>query len=227
MFYGNAKPTILCEGKTDNVYLKSAISVLVASYPKLAKAKSGATPYDLLIRFLEYSKRTRFLLQLYGGTSYLYPFIASFDKHYKFYKAPSPSCPVIIVADNDLGFKGIDSQLNKISSATAHPITLAKHDFRNAEFIHVIHNLYIVLTPRTAIGQDTAIEDLFDAATRQIKVSGKSFNPKNDSNNATEYGKEIFAKKVIQANKSTIDFSGLKPLLDRITNAIDHYDSIK
>lgn len=227
LFYGNTKPTILCEGKTDNVYLKSAISVLVANYATLAKPKSNNSSYDLLVRFLKYSKRTRFLLQLYGGTSYLYPFISTFDKHYKFYKAPSPTCPVIIVVDNDSGFNGIDGQLKKIDSAMAHPTSLPKHDFRNAEFIHVIHNLYVVLTPLSAAGTETAIEDLFDIATRQIQVSGKTFNPKNDSDNATEYGKEVFAKKVIQTQKSSIDFNGLKPLLNRIVKAIDHYDSIK
>jgi hypothetical protein len=90
-----------------------------------------------------------------------------------------------------------------------------------------MHNLYVVLTPLCAVGKETAIEDLFDAATRQIKVSGKSFNPKDDRNNDKEYGKEIFAKKVIHAQKSKIDFNGLRPLLDRIVKAIDHYDSIK
>ncbi len=227
LFYNNAKPTILCEGKTDNVYLKSAISVLVANYPKLATPKSNKSPYDLLVRFLEYTKRTRFLLQLYGGTSYLNYFIGSFDKHFRFYKAPNPINPVIIIVDNDSGFNSIDIQLQKIASTIAYPTTLDKHDFRNAEFIHVIHNLYIALTPLSTTGQETAIEDLFDAATRQIQVSGKSFNPKNDSDNATEYGKEVFAKKVIQAQKGTINFNELKPLLDRIVKAIDHYDSIK
>ncbi|MFT5118035.1 MAG: RNA-directed DNA polymerase [Kiritimatiellia bacterium] len=232
LFYGNTKPTILCEGKTDNVYLKSAISKLVSAYPKLATPKVNDTPHRLLVRFLNYTERTRFLLQLYGGTSYLNYFISSYYKHYKFYKAPKPKHPVLIVLDNDSGFKGkkdsgIDGKLKKIDSAKAYPATLSKHDFRGADFIHVIHNLYIVLTPLGDKGQETAIEDLFDAVTRQIQVSGKSFNPKEDKDNEKEYGKEVFANKVINAQKSTINFDGLKPLLDRIVKAIEHYDAIK
>ena len=76
-------------------------------------------------------------------------------------------------------------------------------------------------------GQETAIEDLFDEDTRKIQVSGKIFNPKKDSDSATEYGKEIFANKVIRAQKGTIDFNGLRPLLDRIVQAIDHYNASK
>jgi len=66
---------------------------------------------------------------------------------------------------------------------------------------------------------------LFDDATRKTQVSGKSFNSNNKIDNATEYGKEIFAKKVIQAQKNSIDFNGFKPLLDRIVKALDHFNS--
>lgn len=86
LFYGNDKPTFLCEGKTDNVYLKSAISELAASYPNLASPKSATKDYELLVRFLEYSKRTRFLLELFGGADYLKDFIGSFENLSNFYK---------------------------------------------------------------------------------------------------------------------------------------------
>ena len=49
--------------------------------------------------------------------------------------------------DNDSGFLGTEGKLNNIDSATSFPTTLAKDDFRHADFIHVMHNLYIVLTP--------------------------------------------------------------------------------
>lgn len=232
LFYGNTKPTILCEGKTDNVYLKSAINKLVSSYPELANEKTKATEYNLLIRFVEYSKRTRFLLELYGGTSYLSFFISKFDKHYKFYKAPKPQFPVIIILDNDKGFsdkkdKGIDTKLKKIDSVTVYPTTLKKDAYREADFIHVMHNFYIVLTPLDSTGKETAIENLFDKSTRDIKVAEKTFNPDKEFDHTKEYGKEVFANKVIKAQKDKINFDGLKPLLDHMVKAINHYDSIK
>lgn len=226
-FYGNKVPTILCEGKTDNVYLKCAIHMLVNSYPKLAKGKTETEPYKLLLTFLKYTKRTRFLLQLHGGTSYLSFFIYLFDKHYSFYKAPKPNSPVIIIADNDSGFKTIEKKLSKIDSAKGYHGKKEIKDYRQADFIHVVHNLYIVLTPITKINKETEIEDLFDCSTRKIQISGKTFNPSDVINNYTEYGKEVFAKKVVQTQKGSINFNGFKPLLDRIDSVINHYDSIE
>ena len=63
LFYANIKPTILCEGKTDNIYLKSAISILAEHYPKLANRKTEKNPYELLIQFVEYSTGTTIHLE--------------------------------------------------------------------------------------------------------------------------------------------------------------------
>jgi retron-type reverse transcriptase len=228
MFYANEKPTIICEGKTDNIYLKSAISCLAANYPKLATPKSANKPYELLVKFFNYTNRTRFLLQLNGGTPYLNTFISDFEAHYDFYKAPKPKHPIIIILDNDAGFNGIDGLLKGKASAKRYPVVKnKKSDFRGANFIHVAHNLYIVLTPPNATGGHTAIESLFTPATLGVKIQKKSFNPENKINIATEYGKEIFAKKVVLANKKTIDFSGFDVILKRILLCIKHYETRK
>lgn len=223
LFYGNTEPTMLCEGKTDNVYLRSAINKLASDHPDLAIQKTSDSPYKLLVKFVKYSKRTRFLLELHGGTSYLKFFITKFDKHFQFYKAPKPQHPVIIILDNDDGFPVIKNTLNNISSVIVYPTTLKKDDYSKADFIHVMHNLYIVLTPLKN-GNDSAIEDLFDDDTKKIKVAGKSFNPEDNADNATEYGKEVFAKKVVAAQKDSIDFEGFKPLLSRIVSVINHFN---
>lgn len=227
-FCANEKPTIICEGKTDNLYLKSAIHVLAASFPKLAKPKTAKQPYELLVKFFNYTNRTRFLLQLHGGTSYLHSFISDFDEQVKFYKAPKPKHPVIIILDNDTGFNGIDGLLKGKQSVKRYPYTAGKKtEFRGANFIHVTANLYIVLTPLTKKGDQTAIESLFTPETLGVKIQEKSFNPENKINISTEYGKEIFAKKVILANKKNVDFSGFEKILKRISLCIKHYESIK
>lgn len=227
-FYANEKPTIVCEGKTDNIYIKAAISKYAIDYPKLAKPKTANSPYKLLVSLFNYSERTRFLLQLYGGTSYLKDFIESFNTHYKFYQAPPPNNPVIIVLDNDTGFDKIEGLLKgNLLNATPYPKMPGKNEYRGAEFIHITNNLYVVLTPLGNADKQTAIEDLFTSATLKEKVSGKSFNSTNKIDITKEYGKEIFAKKVILAKKPTIDFVGFKILLNRIVKCIEHYDSIK
>lgn len=227
-FYGNDKATIICEGKTDNIYLKSAISRLAASYPQLAKAQSATSPYQLLISLFRYTARTRFLLELYGGTSYLKDFIMKLAENHKFYNAPKPAHPVIIVLDNDGGFDEINKILtNKKVPATPHPKPPNKDNYRSADFIYLIENLYIVLTPLPTTGKHSAIEDLFTQATRDEPFEGKTFSSDKDFDKSKHFGKEIFSKKIILHKKVSIEFSGFKILLDRITQCINHYNSIK
>jgi len=223
-FYGNSKPTILCEGKTDNVYLKSAINVLQDHYPRLAKSKSKHGEYKPIVHFFNYSKRTRFLLELFGGADYLKGFVENFQKNHSFYKAPKPKNPVILLLDNDSGSNGIINLIKGLRTTTIHPSTTKKDDIKNADFIHIMHNLYLVLTPLNGSNgsSDTAIEDLFDATTKSIKVGGKSFNP-GKPDTSKEYGKEIFANRVVKEKKSSINFDGFKPLLNRISAVIEHY----
>lgn len=225
-FYGNTQPTILCEGKTDNIYLESAINILVDNYPKLATKKTKDNAYKLSIRFMKYSGRTHFLMGLNGGgTGSLKNFLNKFDDKYKSYKAPRPQHPVIIVLDNDCGLSGFRKDLLKISTVTlSSSKPLEKDNDRTTEFIHVVHNLYVVLTPE----KDTSIEDLFDNKTRKTEWSGKTFNPDDkEIDTDKEYSKIIFATRVVKAQKGSIDFNGFKPLLDRVVGAINHYDSIK
>ena len=87
-------------------------------------------------------------------------------------------------------------------------------------FIHVFKNLYAVPTPFGPNSSQTEIEDLFDIATRAIQVGGKSFSSAKDIDEDTQYGKRVFAHRVIAAKAAKIDFSGFKPLLTNITNAI-------
>lgn len=222
-FYINEKPTILCEGKTDNIYLKSAIRSLAKNHPKLSEQK----PYHLLLNFMNYSKKTRFLLNLYGGTSYLNLFIEKFQEKQVFYKSLKPKNPVILVLDNDSGFKqDIEKNLKKIKTAKPYPEDIGNKNFRESDFIHVNNNLYIVLTPLLD-RDETEMEDFFDNKTRQTVVSGKTFNKSNNKiDNKKEYGKEIFSKKVVLENKKSIDFSGFSTILRRIEKCIDHYKNI-
>lgn len=227
-FYGNDKATVICEGKTDNIYLKSAISRLAPDYPRLAKAKSATSEYQLLISLFRYSARTRFLLELYGGTSYLKDFIMKFSDNHKFYKAPKPIHPVIIVLDNDGGFDEISKILtNRKVPSTSYPIAPGKDDYRSADFIYLIENLYIVLTPPPTSGKHSAIEDLFTKATRDDPFEGKTFSPDKSFDKSKHFGKEVFSKKIILTKKGSIDFSGFRALLDRILQCINHYDTIK
>lgn len=220
-FYANNKPTILCEGKTDNIYLKSAISMLAKQYPLLANEKTETTPYDLLVNFFRYSKRTRYLLDLYGGGSYLKKFVERYQENLKFYQKEIPINPVILILDND---SGPDALLNHlITEKSKYPnCTKSKENVRNSEFIHITSNLYLILTPRID-NDESRMESLFDKSTLSVLVDGRSFDPSKDADTTTTYGKNTFATKVVMEKKATVSFEGFKPLLDRVVSVIQYH----
>jgi retron-type reverse transcriptase len=228
LFHSANSPTILTEGKTDNLYLKSAINVLASAYPKLGLAKTATSPYKLLVKFINYSPRTEFLLELEGGADYLNGFIRNYEKNFERFKAPTNQFPVIIVVDNDTGPNQIVSTISKLAQARIFPASLdLKSNIRNADFIHIGKNLYLVMTPLLGGGLFSDIEAFFTDNDRLIPYHGKCFNTMKNRVDGKDLSKDAFANHIISAQKSKINFDGLKPLLDRVVLAIEHYDSLK
>jgi RNA-directed DNA polymerase len=213
-FYAPTMPVIVCEGKTDNTYLKHAIKSLASSYPMLATAGS---PPKLGVRFFKYSgQRTSHITEITGGVGGL----CKLMKHYQSdidtkFKAPVPRHPVIVLIDNDSG-------ANSIYGAIA-GITGKKKPTGTEQFIHVVGNLYVVPTPLGSGDSETMIEDFFDAETLKALLNGKTFSKKSDGDNEKEYGKAAFARDVVEKNAGTINFKGFKGILDRVAAVIAEY----
>jgi RNA-directed DNA polymerase len=60
------------------------------------------------------------------------------------------------------------------------------------------------------------IEDFFDPATKATTVDGKVFDPTEEKDLATHYGKTIFAHKVVVPSAKTIDFSAFQLILNNL-----------
>ncbi|TCV26933.1 MULTISPECIES: retron Ec67 family RNA-directed DNA polymerase/endonuclease [Vibrio] len=232
-FYANSKTTILCEGKTDNVYLSSAIYKLKGKYPSLIDAKAKSGEPKSLVKFMDYSRRTKFILELAGGTSYLANFIDAYKERYEFYKSEKPEYPVLIILDNDDGLNdngGIIAKLQKISTMSMHPTPPKKGNMKskikNSEFIHVMHNLYVVITPLNS-GNDTMIENLFEQKLWSTPLNKRTFDPTEKKEpKSSYYGKNDFATRVVKKKQDSINFNGFIPLLDRMQRAIEHYKTV-
>ncbi len=214
-FYSAKVPVIICEGKTDNVYLLHAIRSLVAHYPQLGtKDMSGAI--KLNVRILKYfDTNTGRILGMHGGVAGLTKFMNQY--HYNVrnrFKAPGALHPIIMLIDNDSGLKGILKAATKISK---------KKTTGKEPFIHVTSNLYVVPTPITPGVLESKIEDFFDATTLATPVDGKLFDPDKDMDTDLHYGKVVFAHKVVRANAETIDFSEFKAILDAVVSVIDEH----
>lgn len=215
LFYAAPAPVILTEGKTDNVYIAHAIRSLAPHYPALAE-KSPDGKLKRLVRIFRYSgTSTGRILGIHGGTGDLGQFIRLYDREFKKFKAPGADKPLILLVDNDSGAK----DPGKIFAAIRD--VLGARPSGHEPFIHVSGNLYVVPTPLSKGATHSSMEDFFDDKTKAKPVGGKTFDPANDFETATHYGKHVFAQRVVSADADSIDFSGFKPILSNLVAVID------
>ena len=80
-------------------------------------------------------------------------------------------------------------------------------------------------TPEQGTSGESYIEKLFEQKVLKTELDGKSFNPTNTKASPTEYGKYIFAEKVIKPNYAGISFANFAPLLSRIEAVMNAYNA--
>lgn len=224
-FYASSQPTILCEGKTDNVYLTCAMKSLMDRFPRLCKPNKDGNP-ALRVRFINYSELTHRVLDLNGGSADLAAFIRFYAKNCAKYKAHPPLHPTIIVVDNDSGsdpiFKAIkESTGSRYSIANGKGTVLDK----SQTIYYIAQNLYVVLTPLKD-GQPTMMEDFFPSSTLEKVWEGKTFEVLSKPSKTT-YNKNTFAQRIVKANRTNIEFKRFAPILRSISEAIKDYPRIK
>jgi retron-type reverse transcriptase len=201
------KPLIICEGKTDIIYLQCALKNLSGEYTSLVSTDGGK--YQFGLRFFKMSKNIKDVFGISDGSSGLCALNDMFPEYTKDFKGVGRKHPVIILVDNDDGAKEIKSRL--------------KEKELKKDFYYRGDNLYIIPTPLDSNDKNSMIEDLFDQSTLSEKLEGKKFNPGKMINNKTEYGKAPFAEKIVKKNWKSIKFEGFKVLLNRIERVINHY----
>jgi RNA-directed DNA polymerase len=208
------RPLIICEGNTDNIYLKTAIRKLSTSFPKLATTEGKVV--SIKIGLFKYTALTDEILRLGGGAGGIKNFISHYTSSITKYKHAPMRHPVILLIDNDSGAKDICSI---IKSKFKIDVTLSSPD----AFYHLCSNLYLVKTPEQGLTGSSCIEDLFEKSVLDTPLDGKKFNPGKVLDAGKEYGKVPFAEKIVRAKADTIDFSKFALILNRIVAVLDHY----
>lgn len=208
------KPLIICEGKTDNIYLKCALKRLPTFKTQLAStlAKYNKTQ----IKFFNYSKTTQDVMLLGGGSGDFVKLIQKYTAIIAKYKYCPMNSPVILVIDNDDGAKGIFAIIKNLFQEQ---ITLNS----TSDFYHITQNLYLVKTPETGQNVKSCIEDLFESNVTNKLINGKPFNPDKEHGDESSYGKHYFSEKIILKEYEQINFMKFEKLLIRIENAIKHH----
>lgn len=215
-FWANSQPIILCEGKTDSIYLRGAIRRLATAHPNLASI-NAAGKAEYKVRFFNYSYTSQRILGLSGGASVVKRFITDYIKSVKKTLAPINPNPLIVLLDNDSGGQVFYSLIKQYNGKTT-PVTGLDY------FYHLAPNIYIVFTPIENAGDNSSIEDFFEPILLAKKIEGKIFN-RNDKtlDRSKEYGKADFAEKIVRPNIAKINFDKFDPILTRIEMAIESH----
>lgn len=206
-FFSLNQPLIICEGKTDIIYLKCALKQLETEYSALIKKSDNG--FSFKVSFLNFSKNIQNIFAVSEGTPGLASLMDIYKEHMKPFKGHGKMHPVIMLADNDSGSRDIKKKLSPAESTKP--------------FSNYAENLYVVHIPIRSSGEETAIEDLFDRDTLSKMIEGKSFNRSKIINTKTEYGKIVFAEKVVKPNQSSINFTGFRNTLSSIEDAMKDY----
>jgi len=212
-FAASESPTIITEGKTDQIYLACAIKALFASYPHLVDSKNPSS--KLAVKFFGFTERNRDFFHFAGGTGDFADFIKNYRRMYQRVQAPKGASPVIILIDNDAGSKPVKSLVQNY----------LKIPLSGKLSAHLFENVYLVMTPIGVGAAESCIEDCFSSKTLGKKIDGKSFNPADSIDTATEYGKQVFAEKVVKAGAASIDFTGFASLLDEVAKIVRDHSS--
>jgi retron-type reverse transcriptase len=214
-FCASSSPVIVCEGKTDNVYIRCATRSLLPP-PNIFYEGTGNDTREK-VKLFNYTQQTQDVMLLGGGYGDIKNLVLVYDEMIESFSHKPLTHPVIIVIDNDDGAYPIFSVIKNTYGITIeHKST--------ADYYHICKNLYLVKTPESKKPNNwSCIEDLFDKTTLSTILDGKSFNPNQKPGETHSYGKHYFAEYVVKKNKSSINFSGFAKLLHRIQSAISSY----
>ena len=202
-FINSKSPIIMCEGKTDNIYINCAIERL--------RKKLG---FEHKLKFIPHSKMLQHLTEYVGGTDKLKTFCTKYKNIMEKFPKEKLLFPLIIIVDNDDAGRKVTAIKNKKNNEDSFTVIN-----NNIKFMQP--NLYVLTIPCLPEANDTVIEDYFDDKIKTFE--GKTFNPTNQRCSATEFGKSIFATKVVLPQKNSIDFSKFEPLLKEIDTIIKNH----
>jgi hypothetical protein len=212
-------PLILTEGKTDNVYLSLAIKHSPGFHPKLGAMT--AKGFQSAVRFFNHVNKknkvleSRKILELDSGSGNLKFFVLRYKEMMATFAHRPQAHPVILLLDNDDGAKDTFATIKQNYGIEIKPGS-------TEAFFPITDNLYVVVTPHVGKKVKTCIEDLFEPSLLKEKLGGKKLNL-GTPDPATEYGKHYFAEKVVRPKAATLKWDGFEPLLQRISDVLDHY----
>ncbi|WP_139365739.1 hypothetical protein [Shouchella patagoniensis] len=228
-FYGNPKPLIVTEGKTDIIYIKADLKNLYTQYPELIKKQNDGT-FEFRVSFPRKSERLSYLLRIPldgdTGLQNIYNYYSdkngqfrNFSKTFRDDLKVKSRNPVFLLFDNESVASKKPRPLRKFINYA--DLKQGRIDtLLNTRMLNISNNLYVLTVPLINGNTECEIEDLLDQSTLNYMKDGKTFRrDEKEFNDAKHYGKKIFSE-YINENYLIINFSNSKEVLDNIESAI-------
>ncbi len=232
-FYANPYPLIIVEGKTDVMYIKSALKSLYKRFPDLVlKDEDGRFKYK--VRFLKRTNRLKYffkfekdgadtILNIYKQyTINTYNNGLGCAEYFRKKYEILPKNPVIMLLDNELSNK--EKPIYKLVK-TVNNRDNVKKELRRKSYSHLEDNLYVAVCPMGNDQKECEIEDLFCKETLSTIIDGKTFDRHRKKGDMEHYDKVQFANYIMK-NYKDVDFNGFVPLLDTVSSIIASYEQI-
>ena len=254
-FFGNDKPIIVTEGKTDPRYIKAALKNLYENYPELIE-KDG-DDFIFKIEFLNRSNTVEYLFNIpEGGEGLKYwynyfsnkekfqmdskekPLYPNYIEYFQKLTTRKPQHPTIFLFDNEPnnGKKDVKSPLFLFANHAKDLVNPQNEESKISDNLEKIRieepwriskkgSLYIMATP--------LMYNMHGGNSSDIEDLLLSCNPSpilkgktfSKDGGANHYGKDIFSKYVLK-NYEKFDFTEFIPLLDGIRDNILDYKSL-
>jgi 5S rRNA maturation endonuclease (ribonuclease M5) len=220
-FHNLQKPLIICEGKTDIIYLEFALKFLHEDFTSMYSIVQNSDGENEEKRNVDFLKRSNHnlideVMQLPSGCGMFKSFIQDYEKMMQNFKCSGQNHPVILLVDNDTAGR-------EVLEIIKHKRFKKRRSKINENVWYVCENLYFIICPqKEGKGGETEIEDYFSTEVLEAKVEGKSFSRDENFEKDKYYGKSIFARKVVKSLQKSEDFKGFSPLLKEIEHIIEN-----
>ena len=217
-FFRPIKPTIVTEGKTDVLHIKSALMKYYDRYPKLI-TKSPDGRYEFKVYFLNKTRRLDYFLGISrDGADTMkniwnfYTGKNSFDNIFEYIERKNQTepldkvNPVILLFDNE---QKSDRPLKKFLAYAG-----VKLDVRQISK-RLKANLFLQTIPLPEGLEECEIEDLYQKEVLDVTIEGKTFSRTEEYDSEKYFGKHKFSMYIIK-HYNKIDFGDFLEILDSI-----------
>lgn len=227
-FCVNPKLLIVTEGKTDILYIKSALRKMYLQYPDLVRKKNDKWIYN--ISFLRRSSTLSYFFDLnpdgadtmqniynmYKGTGNTH---VNYYKHFHEKYGLTMHQPVILLYDNEFEK---DKPVKKFVGVCK----CSEDALKKELYSHLIGNLYVQIVPLAHSKPQCEIEDLFGNEILELEIDGRKFDRTGKKDKSKFYNKDKLSQYILK-HYEEIDFSAFIPLLDTFKKIMADYSGKK